>query len=79
VEFVFGEHRLDADRRELRQGGARIALEPQVFDVLLYLVRNRDRVVTKDDLLAAVTRWRRRSWRLGRAPLDRRGKIRVPG
>jgi len=54
VEFVFGEHRLDADRRELRQGGARIALEPQVFDVLLYLVRNRDRVVTKDDLLAAV-------------------------
>jgi DNA-binding winged helix-turn-helix (wHTH) protein len=54
VEFVFGGHRIDVDRRELWQGGKRIALEPQVFDVLLYLIRNRDRVVSKDDLLAAV-------------------------
>jgi DNA-binding winged helix-turn-helix (wHTH) protein len=54
VEFSFGDHRLDVDRRELWRGAERIALEPQVFDLLVYLVRNRDRVVSKDDLLAAV-------------------------
>jgi adenylate cyclase len=54
VEFVFGDHRLDVDRRELRRGAELIALEPQVFDVLVYLVRNRDRVVSKDALLEAV-------------------------
>jgi adenylate cyclase len=54
VEFSFGDHRLDVDRRELWRGAEQIALEPQVFDLLVYLVRNRDRVVSKDDLLAAV-------------------------
>jgi adenylate cyclase len=54
VEFSFGNHRLDVDRRELWRGAEQIALEPQVFDLLVYLVRNRDRVVSKDDLLAAV-------------------------
>jgi TolB-like protein/DNA-binding winged helix-turn-helix (wHTH) protein/Tfp pilus assembly protein PilF len=54
VQFVFGDHVLDGGRRELRRGPEQIALEPQVFDVLLYLVRHRDRVVTKDDLIAAV-------------------------
>jgi DNA-binding winged helix-turn-helix (wHTH) protein len=54
VEFSFGDHRLDVDRRELWRGAERVALEPQVFDLLVYLVRNRDRVVSKDDLLAAV-------------------------
>ena len=51
MEFSFGEHVLDLDRRELRRGAELVALEPQVFDLLLYLVRNRDRVVSKDDLL----------------------------
>lgn len=41
-------------RRELRCDGAAVPLAPQVFDLLLYLLRNRDRVVTKDDLLEAV-------------------------
>jgi TolB-like protein len=54
VEIVFGEHHLDVDRRELRRGAELIALEPQVFDLLVYLVRNRDRVVSKDDLIASV-------------------------
>jgi TolB-like protein len=54
VEFVFGDHRLDVDRRELWRGAEPIALEPQVFDLLVYLVRYRDRVVSKNDLLAAV-------------------------
>jgi DNA-binding winged helix-turn-helix (wHTH) protein len=54
VQFVFGDHTLDADRRELRRGAERIAVEPQVFDLLVYLVQNRERVVSKDDLIASV-------------------------
>ena len=49
-----GDHVLDSERRELRRGGEPLALEPQVFDLLVYLVQNRDRVVSKDDLLHAV-------------------------
>ncbi len=45
---------LDPERRELRRGAHPVAVEPQVFDLLVYLLRNRDRVVTKDDLIAAV-------------------------
>ena len=54
MQLVFGDYVLDNERRELRRSSEQIALEPQVFDVLLYLVQNRDRVVTKDDLIAAV-------------------------
>jgi TolB-like protein len=54
VLFVFSGHILDPDRRELNRGQEAVAVEPQVFDLLLYLVRNRDRVVSKDDLIAAV-------------------------
>jgi adenylate cyclase len=54
LKFVFTNHVLDADRRELRRGTTLVAVEPQVFDLILYLVRNRDRVVTKDDLVEAV-------------------------
>jgi TolB-like protein len=54
VQFLFADHTLDTDRRELRRGSAPIAVEPQVFDLLVYLVQNRDRVVSRDDLLASV-------------------------
>jgi pimeloyl-ACP methyl ester carboxylesterase/DNA-binding winged helix-turn-helix (wHTH) protein len=54
VLFRFGEYSLDTDRRELARGGALVAVEPQVFDLLVYLIRNRERVVSKDDLLAGV-------------------------
>ena len=54
MEFLFSDHRLDTDRRELRRGSEAIAVEPQVFDLLVYLVENRDRVVSKDDLIASV-------------------------
>ena len=54
MQFLFGDHTLDADRRELRRGVEPIAVEPQVFDLLIYLVENRDRVVSKDDLIASV-------------------------
>ncbi len=54
VQFFFEDHELDVDRRELRRGAERIMLEPQVFDLLVYLVQNRDRVVTKDELIERV-------------------------
>jgi pimeloyl-ACP methyl ester carboxylesterase len=54
VQFFFENHILDANRRELRRGPQLIALEPQVFDLLIYLIQNRDRVVSKDDLIASV-------------------------
>src|SRR5271163_4508489 len=54
MQFLFDDHTLDTDRRELRRGSEPIAVEPQVFDLLIYLVQNRDRVVSKDDLIASV-------------------------
>ncbi len=54
MQFVFDHHTLDTERRELLRGGATVAMQPQVFDVLLYLLQNRERVVSKDDLIALV-------------------------
>jgi len=54
VLYRFEDYLLDTDRRELERGGEPVALEPQVFDVLVCLIRNRDRVVSKDDLLQEV-------------------------
>src|SRR5271169_6404790 len=54
LQFHFDGHVLDTDTRELRRGCERIAVEPQVLDLLVYLVENRERVVTKDDLIASV-------------------------
>ena len=56
--YVFGEHELDLRHFELRRAGQRVAIEPQVFDVLAYLVAHRDRVVPKEELLDEV--WRTR-------------------
>jgi TolB-like protein/cytochrome c-type biogenesis protein CcmH/NrfG len=54
VQFFFADHVLDTARRELRRGSERVAVEPQVFDLLIYLLENRDHVVSKDDLIASV-------------------------
>jgi TolB-like protein/cytochrome c-type biogenesis protein CcmH/NrfG len=54
MRFLFENHILDTDRRELRRGDALAALEPQVFDLLVFLLQNHDRVVSKDDLIASV-------------------------
>jgi TolB-like protein len=54
VVYHFGEYSLDSARRELRCGTSLVAVEPQVFDVLQFLLCNRQRVVSKDDLFAAV-------------------------
>ena len=51
VIFEFDEFELDIERFELRRGGVPCHVEPQVFDVLRYLVEHRDRVVSKDELL----------------------------
>jgi TolB-like protein/cytochrome c-type biogenesis protein CcmH/NrfG len=45
---------LDIERRELLRDGAPIPVQPQVFDLLVYLVQNRDRVVSKEDLIGLV-------------------------
>ena len=58
MKFLFSDHTLDTDRRELRRGDALISVEPQVFDLLLYLVQNAGRVVSKSDLFASVWRGR---------------------
>jgi TolB-like protein len=54
VQFLFSDHTLDTNRRELCRRGEAIAVEPQVFDLLVYLIEHRDRVVSKDDLIGAV-------------------------
>ena len=54
VQFMFGDYVLDPDRRELTRGSEAIAVGPQVFDLLVYLVQNREHVVSKDGLLHAV-------------------------
>lgn len=54
VRFCFAEHVLDVDLRELTRAGKGIAVEPQVFDLLIYLVENRERVVSKDDLIEQI-------------------------
>ena len=54
MQILPANHEIDTDRRELRRGSKLIAVEPQVFDLLIHLVQNRDRVVSKDDLIASV-------------------------
>lgn len=58
MQYIFNDCALDTNRRELRRATTLVAAEPQVFDLLVYLVRHRDRVVSKDDLLAAVWKGR---------------------
>jgi TolB-like protein/Tfp pilus assembly protein PilF len=54
VQFVFAGCVLDDDKREFTRHSEPIEMEPQVFDLLLYLLQNRDRVVSRDDLIATV-------------------------
>ena len=54
MQFVFGSYTLDPDRRELTRGSETIALGPRVFDLLLYLVQNSERVVSKRELLHTI-------------------------
>ena len=54
MRYLFEDYALDTDRRELRRGSDVVRVTAQVFDLLAYLIRNRDRVVSKDELIAAI-------------------------
>jgi len=56
--YQFDEYSLDVDRQELRRGTELVDVEPQVLDLLHYVIRNRERVVSKDDLIKNVWRGR---------------------
>jgi adenylate cyclase len=54
LTFRFTDFEIDIARQELRRGGAIVHIEPQVFDLLVHLVRNRDRIVGKDELIDTI-------------------------
>src|SRR5262245_22635953 len=54
MPYVFGEYTLDPQCYELRRDGTRVPLRPKVFQVLTYLIAQRHRVVTRDELLAEI-------------------------
>ena len=56
--YEFEDFCLDTARRELRRANALLQVEPKAFDVIEFLIRNRDRVVSKDELLSAVWKGR---------------------
>src|SRR5262249_34370424 len=56
--FRFSDFEIDVARQELRRGTDLIPIEPQVFDLLLYLVRNRNRIVSREELIDAVWKGR---------------------
>jgi TolB-like protein/Flp pilus assembly protein TadD len=58
LRYLFEEYVFDTDLRELRRGAEVISVAPQVFDLLDYLIRNRECVVSKDDLIRAVWKGR---------------------
>ena len=54
MRYLFEDFVLDSDCRELLRGADAVHVEPQVFDLLVYLIRNRERVVSRENLLASV-------------------------
>src|SRR5262249_48757374 len=52
--YSFEKFELDTATRELRRDSELLSVEPKVFDLLSYLIANRERVVSKDDLIASV-------------------------
>ncbi len=54
MRYLFEEYTFDTNLRELHRGAEAVSVAPQVFDLLEYLIRNRERLVSKDDLINAV-------------------------
>src|SRR5438105_2890487 len=54
LRYLFENYAMDTDRRELQRGTDLIAIAPQVFDLLTYLIVNRERVVSKDELIRTI-------------------------
>ena len=58
MRYLFEDYALDTDRRELLRGAEAVSISPQEFDLLDHLIRNRDRVVSKDDIIQAIWKGR---------------------
>jgi TolB-like protein/Flp pilus assembly protein TadD len=58
MRYLFETCSVDTDRRELRHGADVVPMAPQAFDLLVYLINNRNRVVSSDDLITAIWRGR---------------------
>jgi TolB-like protein len=52
--YLFADFVLDTDQRELRRGSTVVQIAPLAFDLLEFLIRNRERVLTRDDLIASI-------------------------
>ena len=53
-KYLFAEFEIDLGQQELRRLGQAVHIEPQVFDLIVHLVRNRDRIVSKDELIETI-------------------------
>ena len=56
VLYIVGDVEIDEDAFELSRKGSRVSIEPRVLEFILHLIRNRSRLVTKDELILAL--WR---------------------
>ena len=54
MQYRFSEFEIDLSQHELRRLGQSVHIEPQVFDLIVHLVRNRDRIVSKDELIETI-------------------------
>jgi TolB-like protein/DNA-binding winged helix-turn-helix (wHTH) protein len=54
MKYRFADFEIDLDQQELRREGVSVHIEPQVFDLIVHLVRNHDRVVSKDELIDTI-------------------------
>lgn len=54
MNYRFADYEIDAGQQELRRGEEVVHIEPQVFDLLIHLVRHRDRIVSKDELIETI-------------------------
>ena len=54
MRYRVGEHVLDLRKFELRRNDCLVPAEPQVLSLLFHLVENRDRLVSKDELVATI-------------------------
>jgi TolB-like protein len=54
MKFIFESCLLDNERRELSCGGNQVIVQPQVFDLLVHLIRNRNRVLGREELISLV-------------------------
>lgn len=54
MQYRFAEFEIDLSQQELRRLGEAVHIEPQVFDLIVHLVRNHDRIVSKDELIETI-------------------------